>query len=118
MEAIGLLARGVAHDFNNVLAAILGCSNVIVSLLEPEHPAREEAIEIGKAAERGAALTRQLLAFSRRRAMDVPTIDLTAVVRGLENMLQRVVGTAIALRIDTHGPAARSSPRQARSNRW
>jgi two-component system, cell cycle sensor histidine kinase and response regulator CckA len=106
MEAIGILARGIAHDFNNVLAAILGCSNVIVSQLEPAHPSREEAIEIGKAAGRGAALTRQLLAFSRRRAMDVPAIDLSAVVRGLENLLQRVVGNAITLRIDTPGPVS------------
>jgi len=106
MEAIGLLARGVAHDFNNVLAAILGCSNLIVKQLPPEHPAREDAIEIGKAAARGAALTRQLLAFSRRRAMDVPAIDLSAVVRGLETLLLRVVGNAITLRIEAPGPVS------------
>jgi len=77
-----------------------------VKQLPPEHPAREDAIEIGKAAARGAALTRQLLAFSRRRAMDVPAIDLSAVVRGLETLLLRVVGNAITLRIEAPGPVS------------
>jgi two-component system cell cycle sensor histidine kinase/response regulator CckA len=114
MEAIGVLARGVAHDFNNVLAAILGCSNLLVSHLEPGHPARDDAAEIGKAVARGAWLTRQLLDFSRPRAVDMPATDLGAVVRGLEQMLQRVVGEAITLQIDTREPApvVRAEPGQ------
>ena len=70
MEAVGRLARGVAHDFNNVLAAIIGCSDLLALRLKAGDPAREEAEEIRKAAERGAALTRQLLAFSRSQMLE------------------------------------------------
>ena len=69
MEAVGRLARGVAHDFNNVLAAIIGCSDLLSLRLTPADPSFDEAQEIRKAAERGAALTRQLLAFSRSQML-------------------------------------------------
>ena len=71
MEAVGRLARGVAHDFNNVLAAIIGCSDLLVAAPEARRaPSRRRAQEIRKAAERGAALTRQLLAFSRSQMLE------------------------------------------------
>jgi len=103
MEAVGRLARGIAHDFNNVLAAILGCSDLLQARLDPDDPAYLEAAEIGKAAERGAALTRQLLAFSRRQVFETQVLDLHAVVRTFDMMLRRLAGD-IDLRLHTPGP--------------
>ncbi len=103
MEAVGRLARGIAHDFNNVLAAILGCSDLMQYRLKPGDPTLEDALEIGKAAERGAALTKQLLAFSRREAADAKVLDVHAVVRGFNSMLQRLKGP-VELRLHTPGP--------------
>jgi two-component system cell cycle sensor histidine kinase/response regulator CckA len=99
MEAIGRLARGVAHDFNNILAAILGCSDLLAMRLKPGDPACADADEIRKAAERGAALTRQLLAFSRSQTLEAKVLDLTGVVKQLATMLQRLAGDSIQLRI-------------------
>jgi len=99
MEAVGRLARGVAHDFNNVLAAIIGCSDLLAVQLEAGDTSREEAEEIRKAAERGAALTRQLLAFSRSQMLEAKLIDLNDVVPQLDGMLQRLVGEAVALQV-------------------
>ncbi len=104
LEAVGRLARGVAHDFNNVLAAIVGCSDLLAMRLGPEHPAREEADEIRKAAERGAALTRQLLAFSRRQALDATMVDVHEAMRGIESMIVRLTGEA-TVRLLALGPA-------------
>src|SRR2546427_2570111 len=97
MEAVGRLARGVAHDFNNVLAAIIGSSDLLTASLPHDDPRREEAEEIRKAAERGAALTRQLLAFSRRQVLQPEVLDLKVVAEQLHGMLQRMVGDAIAI---------------------
>jgi two-component system, cell cycle sensor histidine kinase and response regulator CckA len=113
MEAVGQLARGIAHDFNNVLAAILGCSDLMQLRLKPEDPLYLDASEIGKAAERGASLTRQLLAFSRRQALEPQALDVHAVLRGFDAMLQRIAG-AITLRLHTPGaaPIVRVEPGQ------
>jgi two-component system cell cycle sensor histidine kinase/response regulator CckA len=99
MEAVGRLARGVAHDFNNVLAAILGCSDLLALRLDENDPSRDDAEEIRKAAERGAALTRQLLAFSRSQAFESKLIDLNSVVAQNEGMLQRLVGDDMTLTV-------------------
>ena len=99
MEAVGRLARGVAHDFNNVLAAILGCSDLLTIHLKPGDPAREDAEEIRQAAERGASLTRQLLAFSRNQVLEPHTLDLGAIVQEREHMLQRLAGDGVTLRV-------------------
>ena len=96
MEAVGRLARGVAHDFNNVLAAIIGCSDLLALRLKAGDPAKEEAEEIRQAAERGAALTRQLLAFSRSQMLEARLLDLNEVVVHLESMLQRLAGERCA----------------------
>ena len=112
IEAIGLLARGVAHDFNNVLAAIMGYANLLELHLEPGDAAREDAEAIGKAAERGAALTRQLLAFSERQRSEVQMLDLNAILLGCDNILGRVAGGGIALRIH-----AADSPLRVRAER-
>jgi two-component system, cell cycle sensor histidine kinase and response regulator CckA len=103
MEAVGRLARGVAHDFNNVLAAIIGSSDLIMSKLREDDPAREEAEEIRKAAERGASLTRQLLAFSRRQVMQQEVVDLNLAAGQLNGMLQRMAGDLIVLNTTTAG---------------
>ena len=101
LEAVGRLARGVAHDFNNVLAAVLGTTDLLRVRLSKEDPSHEDAEEIRKAAERGAELTRQLLAFSRSQMLDPQIIDLNNVVMSCQSMLQRLVGGAATISIRT-----------------
>jgi PAS domain S-box-containing protein len=101
MEAIGRLARGVAHDFNNVLAAIIGSSDLLMARLDLDESAREEAEAIRKAAERGAALTRQLLTFSRRQVLQPEMVDLTHAAEQLHGILQRLATDAVAVRMHT-----------------
>ena len=104
MEAVGRLARGIAHDFNNVLAAILGNADLLQLRLKEGDAMYADVLEISQAAERGASLTRQLLAFSRRHAMEPEVLDLHEVVRGFDSMLQRLSGD-IELGLHTPGPA-------------
>jgi signal transduction histidine kinase len=106
MEAVGRLARGVAHDFNNVLATIIGCSDLLMLKLPNDDPSREEAEEIHKAAERGASLTRQLLTFSRSQVSLPELLDLNVVVGQFHSMLQRLAAD-IELRIRTADAPAR-----------
>jgi len=106
MEAVGRLARGVAHDFNNVLAAIIGCSDLLALRLKAGDPAKEEAEEIRQAAERGAALTRQLLAFSRSQMLEAKLLDLNEIVVHLESMLQRLAGDRVPVCVRVSGSPA------------
>jgi two-component system, cell cycle sensor histidine kinase and response regulator CckA len=92
MEAIGRLAGGVAHDFNNLLTAILGYSELLLLDNSLDTKRRSQIDEIAKAGTRAAALTRQLLTFSRREAVEPEVLDLNARVKGLEAMVMRVIG--------------------------
>jgi PAS domain S-box-containing protein len=98
MEAIGHLAGGIAHDFNNLLTAILGYSELLTEQIGPDLPMGRDLREIMKAAQRASALTRQLLAFSRRQVLALAPIDLNRVITNLETMLRRLVGNGITLK--------------------
>lgn len=97
MEAVGRLAGGVAHDFNNLLTIISGYTELIEMGLPPENPLRAHASEVLKAGERAAALTRQLLAFSRQQVMAPQVLDLNSVVTNIHKMLRRLIGEDVEL---------------------
>jgi PAS domain S-box-containing protein len=97
MDAIGRLAGGVAHDFNNMLTAIQGYSSLLLTELPERDSRRENVEEILKAGERATALTKQLLAFSRRQVLEPRVLDLNEVVRNLSRMLSRLIGENIEL---------------------
>lgn len=97
MEAIGQLAGGVAHDFNNLLTVILGYSQLLLQQLAAGDPMRAQVEEIEKAADSSAALTRQLLAFSRRQVLAPQVLDLNSVLERSHKMLQRLIGEDIKL---------------------
>jgi PAS domain S-box-containing protein len=97
MEAIGQLAGGVAHDFNNILAAILSYAELIATDLGAEHPSRPDVEEIRLGAVRAAELTRHLLAFSRQQVLQPAVVDLNTVVVGLEKMLRRTICEDVTL---------------------
>lgn len=97
MEAVGKLAGGVAHDFNNVLTTIRGFSELILDSLKQGDPLRDDVDEIRKATERAGALTRQLLAFSRRQVLEPRPLELNTVVSELKRMLKRLIGEDIEL---------------------
>jgi PAS domain S-box-containing protein len=97
MEAVGRLAGGVAHDFNNILTAILGTCQLLERALPPHSPARDDVSEIRRAGLRAADLTRQLLAYSRRQVLAPKVLSLNGVVRGLELMLRRLLGEDVEL---------------------
>jgi two-component system, cell cycle sensor histidine kinase and response regulator CckA len=99
MEAVGQLAGGIAHDFNNILTAILVYGERVQGRLQHDHRARRDIEEIRKAANRAAALTHQLLAFSRKQVLKPKVLDLNGTVRDTERMLSRLIGEDI--RIET-----------------
>ena len=106
IEAIGRLAGGVAHDFNNMLSIIIGYGENILNKLQHGDPLREDVDEIVKAGRRSATLTRQLLAFSRRQTLQPEVLDLNALVRDLEKMLRRLIGEDIRLEMSLAGDLA------------
>ena len=97
MEAIGRLAGGVAHDFNNILTTIQSYAEFLASELGEETPHLADLREIQREADRAAGLTRQLLAFSRKQVLESQILDLNAIVTETERMLGRVIGEDIEL---------------------
>jgi PAS domain S-box-containing protein len=97
MEAVGQLAGGVAHDFNNILQAVMGYAQILIDTASTTKQPCEELEEIYKGAERAAALTRQLLAFSRRQVIRPTPLDLNQLMENLLNMLARIIGEHIRL---------------------
>ncbi|MDX6515353.1 MAG: two-component system, cell cycle sensor histidine kinase and response regulator CckA [Gaiellaceae bacterium] len=95
MEAVGRLAGGIAHDFNNLLTAIGGYTELLIDKLPPEQ--RDDAEQIRHATDRAAALTKQLLAFTRRQVVQRESLDLNDVVRDMDRLLRRLIGVDIEL---------------------
>ncbi len=99
MEALGRLAGGVAHDFNNLLTVILSYAAILKRALPHGSRAVQDVIQIDRAGNRAAELTRQLLAFSRQQVLEPTAIDLAATLRAMEDMIRRLIGETIELRI-------------------
>jgi len=97
LESLGMLAGGVAHDFNNVLAVIASCSGLLAEAMPASHEDRELVDEIEMAVQRATGLTRQLLAFSRKQVVEPVVLDLNAIVKDTYKMLRRMVGEDIIL---------------------
>jgi PAS domain S-box-containing protein len=112
MEAVGRLAGGVAHDFNNMLTVISGYNRMILDELSPMDPLRGYAEEVLKAADRAGALTNQLLAFSRRQIMRPRVINVNTVLRQTEKMLRRLIGEDVELvmRLDAGAGNMKADP--------
>jgi PAS domain S-box-containing protein len=100
MEAVGRLAGGVAHDFNNVLTAIFGYADLVLDGLGTSDPRRLDVEEIKRAANRAAGLTRQLLAFSRKQVMQPRRVNLNEIIENLETLLLKLIGQEIVLHIE------------------
>ena len=99
MEAIGRLAGGIAHDFNNILAIIGGYAEIIAGQLHPQDPLRKSADSVLKTVERGAALTKRLLSFSRKQVMSPRNLDLNAMLDDISKILPRLLGEEIELAV-------------------
>lgn len=103
LEAVGKLSGGIAHDFNNLLGVIIGYSEALQQSITPENPLREAVDEIEKAGQRAAALTQQLLAFSRKQVLEPKVLDLNSIVTDMRNMLHRLIGEDVELKFDSCG---------------
>lgn len=100
MEAVGRLAGGVAHDFNNLLTVITGYCQMLYERFEDEDPSKEELEQVLKAADRATVLTKKLLAFSRRQIVQPKVIDLNHLLSEMEELLRRLIGEDVELRIE------------------
>lgn len=114
MEAIGRLAGGIAHDFNNVLGVITGYSEMLLDKLNSDPKLSALVTHVLKATERGASLTRQLLAFSRQQVLEPRVINIQEHIKAIEGLLRRVLGEDIRLRVDAgqHAVHLRADPTQ------
>jgi two-component system cell cycle sensor histidine kinase/response regulator CckA len=104
MNSIGRLAGGVAHDFNNILSAIIGFSQLALMKLPEDHPAADSIKIVYESGERAASLTRQLLAFSRKQVLEVKVVNLNTIIENVVKMLRRVIGENIVLDLDLQNP--------------
>jgi two-component system, cell cycle sensor histidine kinase and response regulator CckA len=100
MEAVGQLAAGIAHDFNNLLTAIFGYTDMVVGSFEATDSRRDDLHEVTKATQRAAALTRQLLAFSRRQILQPTVLDVNTMVAEVQKLLRRTIPENIELEVD------------------
>jgi two-component system, cell cycle sensor histidine kinase and response regulator CckA len=100
LEAVGQLSGGIAHDFNNLLGVIIGYDEALQESIGPEDPRREAVDEIQKAGQRAAALTQQLLAFSRKQVLEPKILDLNSIISDMEQMLRRLISEDIELKFD------------------
>jgi two-component system cell cycle sensor histidine kinase/response regulator CckA len=100
LDAIGTLAGGIAHDLNNALTAIAGYTELALTVLRHEHPARADVQEIRRAAERATSVTRQLLAFSRKQLLEPRVFDLNVAVNNVARLIGRLLGQDIHFRTD------------------
>jgi PAS domain S-box-containing protein len=114
MQVIGRLAGSVAHDFNNLLTVILGCAHLLETELVGQDSTRSLATEIAAAGERASALTKQLLSFSRRQPPDPRVLDVNAVLRGMAQMLARLLGrdVRVAMQLEAHPALVRADAGQ------
>ncbi|HUE88232.1 MAG TPA: ATP-binding protein [Vicinamibacterales bacterium] len=99
MEAIGMLAGGIAHDFNNLLTAIGGYTEMVLETLDEPDPRRKDLQEVSKAAQRAAALTRQLLAVSRRQILQPTVLDVNGMVGDVQKLLRHTIPESIDLQL-------------------
>jgi two-component system cell cycle sensor histidine kinase/response regulator CckA len=100
MEALGRLAGGVAHDFNNLISVIINYASFLLEDLPEGDPRGEDVLEIRQAGERAARLVRQLLTFSRREVVSAEVMDLNGIVRGTEKLLSRVIGEDVSVELE------------------
>jgi PAS domain S-box-containing protein len=114
MEAIGKLASGVAHDFNNILTVIMGNCDFLLNNLKPDDLLRKDVEQIERAGARAASLTRQLLAFSRQQVLQPTELDLNEIITNLQRMLERLIGEDIDLitLLDPHLRRLKADPGQ------
>jgi two-component system cell cycle sensor histidine kinase/response regulator CckA len=98
LEGIGRLAGGIAHDFNNLLTVIIGYTEMILDQIGPDKPISKDLDEIRSASDRAVALTRQLLAFSRKQTLKVAPTDLNEIIASMRNMLERLISEDISIR--------------------
>lgn len=114
LEAIGRLAGGVAHDFNNLMTSVIGYAGMVADSLAADDPRNEDLKEVDRAARRAGELTQQLLAFARRRVIDPRSVDVGELVRGFTGLLAPLLGTTVRLTVKIHDPlpAVRVDPLQ------
>ena len=110
VESVGRLAGGIAHDFNNLLTAILGYTELLLGTRGPDDPDRADLEEIQKAGQRAAALTQQLLAYSRKQMLSPKEVDLNQTVVGLQSMLTRLIREGITLSYELAPQPALQAP--------
>lgn len=100
MEAVGTLAGGMAHDFNNILNVIIGYGSTALGRVGDDHLARDEINEVLAAADKAASLTKRLLAFSRKQVVDIGPVNVNQIIHDMEKMLSRIIGEDIVLDIE------------------